>query len=403
MSNTSYLPLARRYRPTKFADLIGQEVLTKTLSQAISNNKIAQSYLLSGIRGVGKTTSARIIAKTVNCTNLKDLSPCDECANCLNFNKSSHPDIVEIDAASRTSVDDVRSIIESSEYRPLLGKFKVFIIDEVHMISKSAFNALLKTLEEPPAGVVFIFATTEVNKIPLTIISRCQRFDLRRLNLDELTGLLKSISEAEGIKFDPEALHLIASKADGSARDAISMLDQAAALANGSAIELGNVAKMVGAGDIGVTLDFVGSIINRSSIGAIDILQKVYQISSDLTGFIESVIELVGYLTKVKAIEGYKLSEYATHQIEISKLTEHMNLGSLTILWQIFTKGILELKSSHNQLLAAEMLALKGIHASGLPSPEELVTKALASAMDLFIFQLPATMGLRMRNHCLRC
>jgi DNA polymerase-3 subunit gamma/tau len=377
----SYLPLARRYRPTKFADLVGQEVLTKTLSHAITSNKIAQSYLLSGIRGVGKTTSARIIAKTINCTNLKDLVPCDECSNCLGFNKNSHPDIVEIDAASRTSVDDVRSIIESSEYRPLLGKFKVFIIDEVHMISKSAFNALLKTLEEPPTGVLFIFATTEVNKIPLTIISRCQRFDLRRLTTDELILLLKAISEAESIEFDEDALALIASKADGSARDAISMLDQAAATAANSTIKLEDVAKMIGAGDLSVTIDFLKAIINRDSLTVIKILQKIYLTNSDLVSFFESIIDMIGYSSKMRAMDGYKLPEYATYQETITNLIKEIDLGKLSILWQIFTKGVLELKESHNQLLASEMLALKAIYASGLPKPEDLVNKAIKSGL----------------------
>lgn len=378
MSN--YLPLARRYRPSKFADLVGQEVLTKTLTHAITNNKIAQSYLLSGIRGIGKTTSARIIAKTINCTapvtEESWIRACEECANCTGFRKGSHPDIVEIDAASRTGVDDIRLVIESSEYKPLMGKYKVFIIDEVHMLSKNAFNALLKTLEEPPLGVVFIFATTEVNKIPLTIISRCQRFDLRRLTTDELTALLSSISKEEGINAEEEALKHIAAKADGSARDALSMLDQAAAL-SASGITLEQVSKMTQTTNLDMVVDFVASLLQRKAHEALQMLEQVYLTSSDLTGFVEAAIDVIGYLSKVKAIKEYRLADYAGHHDKILEMIKDIDLGSLTVLWQIFTKGASELKASHNQLLSAEMLAIKAVYASGLPSPHEVVDMAL--------------------------
>ena len=211
-----YIPLALKYRPKKFVDLKGQDVLVKTLTSAIMHSRLSHAYLLTGIRGVGKTTSARIIASVVNCENpITDkayIEACTKCNNCISLAQGNHPDIIEIDAASRTSVDDVRSIIDSSEYRALLGKYKIFIIDEVHMMSKNAFNALLKTLEEPPKNVMFIFATTEVNKIPVTIISRCQRFDLRRFNADEIKSLLNSITNKESIECDEDALSLIALK-----------------------------------------------------------------------------------------------------------------------------------------------------------------------------------------------
>lgn len=386
-STSSYVPIARRYRPSEFADLIGQEVLAKTLSYSISNNKIANAYLFSGTRGIGKTTSARIVAKAINCTDRNQdsltVSACGKCNNCLSVQNSNHPDILEIDAASRTSVDDVRTIIEGVEYKPLMGKFKVFIIDEVHMLSKSAFNALLKTLEEPPSHAIFIFATTEINKIPLTILSRCQRFDLRRLTTDELSALLKKISEKEGIKFDDDAIELIALKADGSARDAISMLDQASSLShqNEGVVNLALVSKMVGSLSLDIVTLFLQKIVENDATSTIKVLQDVYVLNSDLISFFENIVDLIGYMSKVKIIEKYKLASYSSHHENIASISSKMTLGRLTLLWQIFSKGIVELKASHNQLLCAEMVAIKAIYASSLPTPKSLVETALKEGL----------------------
>ncbi|MBP7189972.1 MAG: DNA polymerase III subunit gamma/tau [Rickettsiaceae bacterium] len=383
----SYIPIARRYRPLEFADLVGQEVLAKTLSYSILNNKIANAYLFSGTRGIGKTTSARIVAKAINCTDLKGDSQkvvaCGQCKNCLSAHNLNHPDILEIDAASRTSVDDVRTIIEGVEYKPLMGKFKVFIIDEVHMLSKSAFNALLKTLEEPPSHVIFIFATTEINKIPLTILSRCQRFDLRRLTTEELSSLLKKISEKEGIKFENDAIELISLKADGSARDAISMLDQASSLSHqsGGIVNLELVSKMVGAASLDIVTIFLKNVIENDAESAIKLLEDVYVLSADLISFFEDIVDLIGYMSKVKIINKYKLATYSCHHDNISSMAAKVTLGRLTLLWQIFSKGIIELKTSHNQQLCAEMVAIKAIYASSLPTPKSVVENALKEGL----------------------
>jgi DNA polymerase-3 subunit gamma/tau len=381
----SYLPLTRKYRPSKFADLVGQESLTKTLSYAIAANKIAQSYLLSGIRGIGKTTTARIIAKTINCTDPTEaaglIAACDKCHNCTSFIKNNHPDIVEIDAASSTGVDDVRAVLESAEYKPLIGKFKVFIIDEVHMFSKSAFNAMLKTLEEPPSTVVFILATTELNKIPLTIVSRCQRFDLRRFDTANVTALLKEIANKEGIVFEDSALSLIALKSDGSARDALSMLDQAASLSHGDSITLNAIELMIGSGSLDVAVEFVAQIFAQNASKVMEILQQIYLKTSDMLAFFELVIDIIGYATKIKSIDQYQSPLYLNHHNKIASATQNLDIANLTVLWQIFTNGLQELKTSHNQLLATEILSIKAIYASSLPSPKEVVESTMQSGL----------------------
>jgi DNA polymerase-3 subunit gamma/tau len=380
MSQIQYLPLALKYRPRKFFDLMGQSVLVKTLSSAIINSRIAPAYLLTGIRGVGKTTSARLMASVVNCENPvvkgDSVEACEICNNCKATIQGNHPDIIEIDAASRTSVDDVRAIIESSEYRPLLGKYKIFIIDEVHMISKNAFNALLKTLEEPPAKVMFIFATTEANKIPITILSRCQRFDLKRLHSKEIADLLTNISSKENIEFDELALNLIALKADGSARDGISMLDQAALLSvssNKKIITLDLVRSMLAITSLDVVIELLDYILKQDVKAALNILSTINEQGSDLIYFIENIMDVIGYLAKLSSMPEYEEGEFAAHQDILKKIASQNGLEILTILWQIFSKAILELKTSHNQFLAAEMIVLKAIYASNLPSPREAI------------------------------
>ncbi len=388
--SVQYIPFARKYRPANFAELRGQEVLTKILTYSILNNRLAQAYLLNGIRGVGKTTSARIIAKTVNCENpLKvhnqnaktaeeSILPCEECKNCTSFNQQKHPDIIEIDAASRTGVDDIRVIIESSEYRPLLGQYKIFIIDEVHMLSKSAFNALLKVLEEPPAHIIFIFATTEVQKIPNTVISRCQRYDLRRFAFNEILQLVTDIASKEGIQFHDDALRLIAFYSEGSARDAVAMLDQSSSLRgleNDASITAKMVAQMFGAVDTGTVLTFANYMLKRESAKAVELVNELYLASANLENFTESVSSFIAHLSKAKALGTSQNELYQPFEVQIKEILNNASFAQLSILWQIFSKGVLEVKVAHNQLITLEMLVIQAIYACALPYLDELSSK----------------------------
>jgi DNA polymerase III subunit gamma/tau len=380
-SVSNYIPFARKYRPSNFSELLGQEVLVKTLTYCIKNDRLAQAHLLTGIRGVGKTSSARIIAKTVNCTDKQEkdnqIAPCEECKNCVSFNNHSHPDIIEIDAASRTSVDDIREIIESCEYRPLLGAMKFFIIDEIHMLSKSAFNALLKVVEEPPAHVVFIFATTEVQKIPLTVISRCQRYDLRRLTYDELHVLAKNITIREQLKFEDEALKIIAIKSEGSARDATSMLDQAASYVHNAGdsdvISADVVGRMLGLLQTSTVIRFAQLIIANDPKSAIELLDQIYANASSLESFVQTMADFFAELSKSKVIPNYHNPLYKSYSNEIADILIGTSLSRITVLWQIFSNGTLDIKQSHNELACAEMLVIKAIYACNLPSLEEIM------------------------------
>jgi DNA polymerase-3 subunit gamma/tau len=376
-----YIPFARKYRSTNFKELLGQEVLVKTLSYCIANNRLASAYLLTGIRGVGKTSSARIIAKTVNCTELKvsgeEIAPCEQCTNCTSCANQSHPDIIEIDAASRTGVDDIREIIESSEYKPLLGAYKFFIIDEIHMLSKSAFNALLKVIEEPPPHVIFIFATTEVQKIPLTVISRCQRYDLRRLSYEEIQVLLGQIAGKENIKFEEEALKIIANKSEGSARDAVSMLDQAASYlhrqSDARVITAELIGRMLGLLQSNIIIEFTQLIIANDPSKAIALLNEIYAEANSLEYFVQAIADFMAELCKSKVIPNYHNPLYQNYSNELSSILIGTPLSRITILWQIFSNGLLEIKQSHNELITAQMLIIKAIHACNLPLVEDIM------------------------------
>ena len=262
----NYVVLARKYRPQSFNELLGQDALVKTITNAIKNNRLHHAYILTGIRGVGKTTTARIIAKALNCTgkdalNGATINPCGICENCRAIAESRHIDVLELDAASHTGVGDIREILDGVRYKPTNGRYKVYIIDEVHMLSNSAFNALLKTLEEPPSHVIFIFATTEIRKVPVTILSRCQRFDLQRLGIELLMEHFKNIAQKEGFNAEEEALHLIAKAADGSCRDGLSLLDQAISLGMGD-VKTDIVKEMIGLADRGQTFELFESLIS---------------------------------------------------------------------------------------------------------------------------------------------
>jgi DNA polymerase III subunit gamma/tau len=360
----NHLALSRKYRPANLLKLLGQDVLVKTLGYAISNNKLAQSYLLTGIRGIGKTTTARIIAKTINCENPNIESDlpvaCEICSNCVSFLKNNHPDILEIDAASRTGVDDVRSIIESAEYRPLLGRFKVFIIDEVHMLSKNAFNALLKLLEEPPMHTIFIFATTEVHKIPLTIISRCQRFDLKRFSKDGIKQLLSNVCNLESIDIEDSALAIISSKSDGSARDALSLLDQAIILgksSNGERITETIVKDMISAVDRRIIMNFIDSLNKNDFAKTIEIVEEFYSKNTDFSIFINELLQSFAYITKKLLAPSFIEDEFCDIEQEILNFSKEFDLEFLQMAWQLCYKTQQNLKNSMNQKDVVIMLS----------------------------------------------
>lgn len=377
-----YLALARKYRPKCFADLIGQEVLTKVLQYSIQNNQLASSFLFTGIRGIGKTTAARIIAQTINCTNLHVndgvIDACQKCDNCLEFSAQSHPDITEIDAASYTSVDNVREIIEKALYRPVLAKYKVFIIDEVHMLSKSAFNALLKTLEEPPAHVIFMLLTTEITKVPITILSRCQKFNLKRFGIKDLIFLLEKVCHNENIAYDLNAIQAVAYRADGSARDALTLLEQVSFLAKqkGSKITLEIVEEGLDLNNAKHAVELLNLIFAKDCNGAIELASRLYQENFDFTNIITRLIELVALLSKIKLIPGYHFAEFMLYEKQLQKLVEQADMAFLTSLWQLFDKGLFDVGRSLNQLVAFEMLIIKAIYCSLMPSPKDLAAIA---------------------------
>lgn len=373
-----YVSFARKYRPKLLADVFGQEVLTKILNYSIQKNQLVSSFLFTGIRGIGKTTSARIVAQTINCTDqkvIKDLvCSCQECANCQAFKSNAHPDIVEIDAASYTSVDNIRDVIEKAIYMPLLGRYKVFIIDEVHMLSKSAFNALLKTLEEPPAYVIFILLTTELSKVPITILSRCQKFNLRRLNINELVALLEYVCAQESIDYQKQALESIAYKADGSARDALVLLEQTSFLARQQNTQI-NAKIVCESLDLNIykhSIDFLSLILEQNAPAAMELVDELYQNNFDFINIIQSMIELIAFLSKLKLIPAYEWGHYNSYRQDIQKILDSVDLAFLTSLWQILSKEIGPITHSQNQLASFEMLVVKAIYCSMIPAAHEL-------------------------------
>lgn len=378
MSQNSYLVLARKYRPQNFDELVGQEVLVTTLSNAIKNNRLHHAYILTGIRGVGKTTTARIIAKTINCEN-KDLAAsamaCGTCDNCQMIAASKHQDVIEIDAASRTGVDDIREIIDSIAYAPVMAPYKIYIIDEVHMLSNSAFNALLKTLEEPPAHVKFIFATTEIKKVPITILSRCQRFDLRRLDENEIESHLKNILQKEGLEAQEQALALIAKMSEGSVRDSLSLLDQALASNNHQkflAAEL--VEKMLGLSDKGKVIALFESLLAGDFLAATKSFGEFYSYSSDVSQLVLDLMEITHKVTSAKLIPGYKLDGFSKFQQDkISEIAAKISLAALTRIWQMLVKGSAEINFSSAPKMAFEMLLARICHIVALPNLQQIL------------------------------
>lgn len=380
----SYQVLARKYRPQNFEQLVGQDVLVQTLKNSIEHKKIAHAFILTGIRGVGKTTSARIIAKSLNCigedgTATQPQFPCNKCKNCEAIGKSSFQDVIEIDAASRTGVDDMRSIIDSISYAPAIGRYKVYIIDEVHMLSNSAFNALLKTLEEPPAHTKFIFATTEIKKIPVTVLSRCQRFDLRRLNDEELKNYLAQILEKEGFEADKRALSLIANCAQGSVRDALSITDRALSCNNyEKTLNAQIVEELTSATDKSLILELLEALLEGNVQDCLDKFTNFYAKSSDVASLVQDLLEITHKITLNKSIKNSNLNDFSTNQIEkIKEISEKNSLVDLARLWQILLKGLNEVNfSSTNQKIIFEMLLIRICHLSDLPNFENAIKKA---------------------------
>ncbi len=376
-----YRVLARKYRPAVFEDLIGQEALVRTLTNAIESARLAQAYVLTGVRGVGKTTTARIIARALNCIGADGKGgptprPCGVCANCVAIAADHHVDVIEMDAASRTGIDDIRELIESVRYRPVQARRKVYIVDEVHMLSKQAFNGLLKTLEEPPEHVVFIFATTEIRKVPVTVLSRCQRFDLRRVDQDTLTRHFAKVAKAEDISIEDAALALIARAADGSVRDGLSLLDQAIALGEGK-VGADQVRDMLGLADRILVLDLFEAAMRGRAPEALAILGDLHDAGADPGVVLQDLLELTHVVTKARLVpetlNGVEVPE--AERVRGKALAEALSLPALTRSWQILLKGLDEVRFAPAPLRAAEMVLIRLTYASELPSPAELVAR----------------------------
>lgn len=378
----AYRVLARKYRPQNFDELIGQDALVRTLKNAIESGRIAHAFMLTGIRGTGKTTTARIIAKALNYTGADgksgpttgDTSDCDICKAIA---EDRHPDVIEMDAASHTGVDDVREILDGVRYAPSSARYKIYIIDEVHMLSKSAFNALLKTLEEPPEHVKFIFATTEIRKVPVTVLSRCQRFDLRRIDAETLAAYYKEIAEKEGVKTSDEALTMIGRAADGSVRDGLSLLDQAISL-SADEITAEQVRDMLGLADRGKTLDMLEHAIKGECGQALDMAADLYSSGADAVTLIQDMLDFVHMLTKARAVpNGGDAHTMISPDMKerITSLAAKMSMPSLSRAWQILLKGIGEVNTAPNPQAAAEMILIRLSYASNLPDPNDLLKK----------------------------
>ena len=378
MNNRKVLSL--KYRPQNFDQLIGQESMSIAIQNAIAMDRVPNAYLLTGIRGVGKTTTARIIAKAINCNKkfgTEEKCSKDEYCHCEAIIDSSHMDILEMDAASKTGIDDIREILESAQYLPASAKYKVFIIDEVHMLSKQAFNALLKTLEEPPAHLKFILATTEVKKIPVTILSRCQRFDLRRIKIDEMQNFLRNISTKEEAKIDDKALAIIAKASEGSVRDALSILDQAIITFNLQEEEIteDKVRDMLGLADQSRVIQLLSFIINGSQQEALKEAENIFDIGADPKLIVQSMLEIIYLISRTKTF-GKIENDLSVSEAEselIKKMADEVDLTYISMLWHFTLKGIEELNFMPNPFLSFQMLLIRLAHLRNMPDPQSLL------------------------------
>ncbi len=379
---TAYRVLARKYRPRNFDELVGQDALVRTLKNAIEGGRIAHAFMLTGIRGTGKTTTARIIAKALNYTGPDGKAgpttgSTDDCETCQAITEDRHPDILEMDAASRTGVDDVREILDGVRYAPTSARYKIYIIDEVHMLSKQAFNALLKTLEEPPEHVIFIFATTEIRKVPVTVLSRCQRFDLRRIDATTLAGYYKTICDKENVTIEGEALALIARAADGSVRDGLSLLDQSMALGSDN-ITTTQIQDMLGLADRTLVLDILEYALKGTCDKALDTLADLYTKGADPVALLNDMLDFTHLLTRLRAVPKMKEAHgtVAKDTVErASDLAGKLSMPTLGRAWQILLKGLGEVNSAPNPQAAAEMVVIRLAYAADLPDPGDLLKK----------------------------
>jgi DNA polymerase III subunit gamma/tau len=374
-----YRVLARKYRPSTFAALIGQEAMVKTLTNAIATGRIAHAFILTGVRGVGKTTTARILARALNCVGPDGsggptIAPCGQCEPCRAIAEDRHVDVMEMDAASRTGVDDIRELTDGVRYKPVAARYKIYIIDEVHMLSKNAFNALLKTLEEPPADVIFIFATTEIHKVPITVLSRCQRFSLRRVPVELLIEHYRGIAEKEGVAAEPAAIALIARAADGSVRDGLSLLDQAIAL-GGNAIAESAVRDMLGIADRGLVFDLFETVLRGDAADALRRMGVLYEGGADPLMVLQDLLELAHFITRLKLVPaaGEDDPALAGERQRGLGLAQRLGLPVLARAWQMLLKGIAEVQNAPSPLQAAEMVLVRLAYVADLPAPGDLV------------------------------
>jgi DNA polymerase-3 subunit gamma/tau len=394
-TNQPYRVLARKYRPQTFSELLGQDAMVRTLANAITRDRLAHAFLMTGVRGVGKTSTARLIAKALNCIGPDGqggptIDPCGVCEPCRAIAEGRHIDVIEMDAASHTGVDDMRAIIEAVRYAAVSARYKIYIIDEVHMLSKSAFNALLKTLEEPPAHVKFLFATTEVEKLPVTVLSRCQRFDLRRIPTELLQQHYASICRREEVEAEDEALHMIASAAEGSARDGLSILDQAIAhadLEGGGRIGADKVRDMLGLADRGAQRRLFGALLEGDPQALIAEVDRQYALGVEPLALMRGTMDLAHKITLAQISGGAPDAPTQEERAAIEGWADALAPGQLHRLWQLLLKGHTEVRAAPDPLVATQMALLRVLHAATLPDPgalarkiEELAEKGLPAA-----------------------